>query len=54
MTKVILATLGEKFYRSEAGNLTLQLLKAMKSFLFREQDAERFQSETLWYPLEEF
>jgi uncharacterized protein (DUF2267 family) len=54
LTKAVLATLGERLYRTERDDLAAQLPKGLKEFLFVEQDPEHFRQEVRRFSLEEF
>jgi len=54
LTKVVLGTLGERLYRTERDDLTAQLPKEMRNYLYAEQDRENTPLDTSRFSLEEF
>ncbi len=54
LTKAVLATLGERLYRTERDDLAAQLPDRLKEFLFAEQDPENTRRDVQRFPLAEF
>jgi len=54
ITEVVLATLGERLYRTEAAELEAQLPKELKGHFFARQPPENTRQDTDRFQLEEF
>ena len=54
ITEVVLATLGERLYRTEAAELAAQLPKELKGHFFARQPPENTRQDTDRFQLEEF